>query len=312
MHNSIKILAALCVMQTALVFIVWFKPQDTQRDADSLIKVNLEKIAYAKIIDNERAVMLSSGNENWSESVTVDSNYLGDQKKISGFISQILQLKPQWALTQTIEAVKRFELSESNFQKKVELYNKNDELLETLFTGTSPEFGKVHARISENNYVFAVDLANHELSTDADDWIDKDQLAAKNSPIKVHVNQTGGTEDLRLVKIAESGWEVNGKLADQQKVKDYLSHFENLRILGISNPVEDGQGKVASITFTDDENEIIFKFYKSVNDEFSITKSTQNGTYRVAEHRVNQLLIDDSDLLVPQKDLDSPQKNESK
>ncbi len=312
MHNSIKFLAALCVMQTALVFIVWFKPQDTQQDAGSLIKVNLEKIAYAKIIDNERAVTLRSGNENWSESVTVDSNYLGDQKKISGFISQILKLKPQWALTQTIEAVKRFELSESNFQRKVELYNKNDELLETLFTGTSPEFGKVHARISKNNYVFAVDLANHELSTDADDWIDKEQLAAKNLPIKVHINHTEGTEDLRLVQIAESVWEVNGKLADEQKVNYYLSHYENLRILGITNPVEEGQGKVGSINFTDDENEIIFQFYKSVNDEFSITKSTQNGTYRVAEHRVNQLLIDDSDLLVPQQDLDSPQKNESK
>ena len=306
MSGPIKTLAVLGVVQIVLICFVWFKPFDTERRIGSLIQIDAEKIASIKIVDNETGVTLTSDSENWSDSVTVNDKHVGDSKKASIFISQILELSPQWALAQTSEAVKRFELSDSNFQRKVELYDSAHELLETLFTGTSPGFGKVHARVSGNNYVFAVDLANHQLSTNADDWIDKDQLALSDSIIKMNINQMDGTADLWLDQIKGSGWEVNGKIADEKQVNDYLSLYKNLRILGISDPAEGFQDKIASITLTFGNKEIIFNLQKSVNKEFFVSTSPGNEAYRIAEYWVDKLLINESDLLPSQHDSESP------
>jgi hypothetical protein len=301
----IKTLAALGLIQVALIVVVWFKPFDSQLEAGALIQINAERIAYIKIIDSETSIMLRPDNENWSDGVTVNDKYIGDSKKASAFISQILELKAQWALTQTSEAVKRFEVSDSNYQRKVELYDPNDQLLETFFTGTSPEFGKVHARVSKNNSVYAVDIANHQISTNVDDWIDKSQLALTHLPSEVIIDQPLKTEDFSLAEIEGSAWQINGNIADEQKVNDYLVRFKNFQILGISNAAEGSQARLATINLISDEAGIVFNFYKSVDDEFSVTISTQNQTFRVAEYWINQLLINETDLLPSEKDLDS-------
>jgi hypothetical protein len=301
----IKTLAALGLIQVALIVVVWFKPFDSQLEAGALIQINAERIAYIKIIDSETSIMLRPDNENWSDGVTVNDKYIGDSKKASAFISQILELKAQWALTQTSEAVKRFEVSDSNYQRKVELYDPNDQLLETFFTGTSPEFGKVHARVSKNNSVYAVDMANHQISTNVDDWIDKSQLALTHLPSEVIIDQPLKTEDFSLAEIEGSAWQINGNIADEQKVNDYLARFKNFQILGISNAAEGSQARLATINLISDEAGIVFNFYKSVDDEFSVTISTQNHTFRVAEYWINQLLINETDLLPSEKDLDS-------
>ena len=106
MSGYIKTLAALGLTQVALIVVVWFKPFDSQLEAGALIPIDAERIAYIKIIDRETSIMLRPDNENWSDGVTVNDNYVGDSKKASAFISQILELKAQWALTQTSEAVK--------------------------------------------------------------------------------------------------------------------------------------------------------------------------------------------------------------
>ena len=310
MSGYIKTLAALGLTQVALIVVVWFKPFDSQLEAGALIQIDAERIAYIKIIDSETSIMLRADSENWSDGVTVNDKYIGDSKKASAFISQILELKAQWALTQTSEAVKRFELSDSNYQRKVELYDPNDQLLETFFTGTSPEFGKVHARVSKNNSVYAVDIANHQISTNVDDWIDKAQLALTHLPSEVNIDQPLKTEDFSLAEIEGSAWQINGNIADEQKVNDYLTLFKNFQILGISNAAEGGQDRLATINLTSDEKGIVFNFYKSVDDEFSVTKSTQNQTFRVAEYWINQLLINETDLLPSEKDLlSSGEKN---
>jgi hypothetical protein len=301
----IKTLAALGLIQVALIVVVWFKPFDSQLEAGALIQIDAERIAYIKIIDSETSIMLRPDNENWSDGVTVNDKYIGDSKKASAFISQILELKAQWALTQTSEAVKRFEVSDSNYQRKVELYDPNDQLLETFFTGTSPEFGKVHARVSKNNSVYAVDMANHQISTNVDDWIDKSQLALTHLPSEVIIDQPLKTEDFSLAEIEGSAWQINGNIADEQKVNDYLARFKNFQILGISNAAEGSQARLATINLISDEAGIVFNFYKSVDDEFSVTISTQNQTFRVAEYWINQLLINETDLLPSEKDLDS-------
>ncbi len=305
MSGYIKTLAALGLIQVALIVVVWFKPFDSQLEAGALIQINAERIAYIKIIDSETSIMLRPDNENWSDGVTVNDKYIGDSKKASAFISQILELKAQWALTQTSEAVKRFEVSDSNYQRKVELYDPNDQLLETFFTGTSPEFGKVHARVSKNNSVYAVDIANHQISTNVDDWIDKSQLALTHLPSEVIIDQPLKTEDFSLAEIEGSAWQINGNIADEQKVNDYLVRFKNFQILGISNAAEGSQARLATINLISDEAGIVFNFYKSVDDEFSVTISTQNHTFRVAEYWINQLLINETDLLPSEKDLDS-------
>ena len=309
MSGYIKTLAALGLTQVALIVVVWFKPFDSQREAGALIQIDAERIAYIKIIDSETSIMLRPDSENWSDGVTVNDKYIGDSKKASAFISQILELKAQWALTQTSEAVKRFELSDSNYQRKVELYDQHDQLLETFFTGTSPEFGKVHARVSKNNSVYTVDIANHQISTNVDDWIDKAQLAVTHLPSEVNIDQPLKTEDFSLAEIEGSAWQINGNIADEQKVNDYLTRFKNFQILGISNAAEGSQARLATINLTSDETGIVFNFYKSVDDEFSVTISTQNQTFRVAEYWINQLLITETDLLPSEKDLESSEEN---
>ena len=309
MSGYIKTLAALGFTQVVLIVVVWFKPFDSQLEAGALIQIDAEQIAYIKIIDSETSILLRPDNENWSDGVTVNDKYLGDSKKASEFISQILELEAQWALTQTSNAVNRFELSDSNYQRKVELYDPNDQLLETFFTGTSPEFGKVHARVSKNNSVYAVDIANHQISTNVDDWIDKAQLALAHLPSEVNIDQPLKTEDFSLAENEGSAWEINGNVADEQKVNDYLTRFKNLQILGISNAVEDSLVRLATINLTSDKKGIIFNFYKSVDDEFSVTISTQNTAFRVSKFWINQLLVNETDLLPSEEDLDPPGEN---
>ena len=89
-------------------------------------------------------------------------------------------------------------------------------ILATLFAGTSPGFGKVHARLLGEEDVFSVKLSNYEIASGVDDWLDKRLLAVDRDPVKIRIKRLGGQADL-LDRGDEFLWTWNERKQTQRK-----------------------------------------------------------------------------------------------
>ena len=170
-------------------------------------------------------------------------------------------------------------------------------ILATLFAGSSPGFGKVHARLLGEEDVFSVKLSNYEIASGVDDWLDKRLLAVDRDPVKISIKRPSAPAD-SLERGDEFLWTWNGNKTDPEKVTDYIARFQNLRVLGIAEPQSGSFTNETSIELELPQETITLDFFETGEDEFVVTSTKIAGTYRVASYSVDRLLIEEADVIL--------------
>ena len=297
MDKISRIMVMVIGLQLLLILVFWVGLDGELDQPRSLIELDGTQITTIEINDGENTVRLVRNSENWADGASVNDDFPADSVKIVDVMGKILALESVWPVARTTAAHQRFEVGESNFQRRIDMIDSGGSILATLFAGTSPGFGKVHARLLEEEDVFSVKLSNYEIASGIDEWLDKRLLAVVRDPVKIIIKRPGAQAD-SLDRGEELLWTWNGKKTDPEKVTDYIARFQNLRVLGIAEPQSESVTNQTSIELEFPQDTITLKFIETGEDEFVVTSTKISGHYRMASYSVDRLLIEETDVIV--------------
>jgi len=101
-----------------------------------------------------------------------NGGFPADQVQVDTLVSRLEGLKRGLPVATTKGARSRFKVSDDSFERRVILAH-GDDVLVTLYLGSSPGMHHVHARTSKDDAVYDVDFAVFEAPDKAADWENK-------------------------------------------------------------------------------------------------------------------------------------------
>jgi hypothetical protein len=172
MKRTIQILVVLFIAQVALAIAMNYQGSSSAAPGASamLITAKRDKIDHIAISDSDgKNVTLAKSKEGW---VLPDKgNFPADGSKVDDLIGKLVKLKEGLPIATTDGSLKRFKLTDKNFERKIVLSNGKDKLA-TVYLGTSQGAHEVHARRDDQNEVYAVTMGAYQAPGNPDDWID--------------------------------------------------------------------------------------------------------------------------------------------
>ncbi len=202
------------------------------------------------------------------------------QSSVDGLLDKLASLEKGWPVATTGSALRRFKVSDDQFERKLTLLSKGTTVAE-LYVGTSPGFRKVHVRPVQDDKVYSVGLDSWELEASADAWIDKGVLAVAESDVQQIelagvVVQRGEDGELRVAGLDE------GEQTDVDEARALLGKLSGLRVQSLL-------GDEAKPEYQQDSPTLEFKVTRQ-DDEvltFRFTKLQDGGDYVVKRSDVD-------------------------
>lgn len=192
-------------------------------------------------IDRADRFVISSADDDPIELALADGDWFlpgelpVDTSRLDSMLEVLASDRWTWPVASTSEAARRFEVTEDDFQRRIKAFAGEDELA-TLYLGTSPSFRRIHARESESENIYAIELATYDLPMRQDDWLDKSIL------------QTAGAVDA-IERVGEWNAELDGEgnwqlvepsqEAKSEELSGMATRFETLRIMGLAEEQPD-------------------------------------------------------------------------
>ena len=87
--------------------------------------------------------------------------------------------KSDWPVASATGSQSRFEVSEDNFIRRVDLLSSNANV-GRIYVGTSPGFKKSHVRLDGQKNIYSLALNTYDLPTEPADWLDKSLISVQN------------------------------------------------------------------------------------------------------------------------------------
>ena len=185
MSKNIRILLGILVLQLMIFTWVHFKGEDQAvfTQSESLISLNFGEIDKLEFMDSDKKkVVLGKENNHWKLPEHFDVRVA--DKKITGLIKKLKDLKLSWPVGKTDIAAKQFSVVEDSYEKKISMFH-GTELKQTLYIGTSPSFKKVHIRTDNDKHTYSVDFNSYDVSLKNADWVDKNIVAVGTTVLRL-------------------------------------------------------------------------------------------------------------------------------
>ena len=120
-----------------------------------------------------KSVALHKQGEDW---ILPDHfNFSASTSKVDAMLARLKGLEYGMPVATTVGALKRFKVSADLFERRITL-KKGDEELAQVLLGTSPGVRRVHARVEDDEAVYSVDFAVHEVPVQVAEWEEKNIL----------------------------------------------------------------------------------------------------------------------------------------
>jgi hypothetical protein len=294
MKNKTPLLIGILVAQLLLVGLVSLGGDGGAVD-DDFLKIDPALVRGFSITDGEgQRVDLSLSGEEWQ----LESGLRADAEKISGVLNKLAVLQAAWPVATSTSTQVRFEVTEDAYQRHLILTDGDTPLAE-IYLGTSPGYRRVHARLADEDAVYSVDFANHEVPTRLDDWLDKDLFQTEEiRSLGVAGGVTGVWQLTR--ESVDSSWLLDGGAADTEVAQQLIDRVQRLRVLGFSEAghSELGEAQVVSIADAAGAHELTFR-HDAENDEYLLTSDRISGQFVVASYIAEQILLT-ADRLLPE------------
>lgn len=229
MHKTIQYLGILLVIQLLILAIVLFgKGSADPEESGQFLDFDIATIDSVVIKDADAELTLSKDGGGWQLPDFANLPVQGDQ--VENVLRDLAALKVDWPVATTDSAAKRFEVQMENAQRSIKL--KNDmEIVANLYLGTSPGYRKSHVRLSDSDDIYALEFAQHRVSSKHEDWLDKSILQYKGELKQVNV----GEIQAMLNKETDEGvWSLSNasgeKPIDPEKIAKWVKRYNNLQI----------------------------------------------------------------------------------
>lgn len=266
MKTTNRYLTFALITQLIFVFIYGLSTQSSNDiSAKKFIDINFDLVDELSIQAEDTLIEIRKVNDIW---VLPEHDQLNvADTKIDALFADLKELSVQWPVATTKNATERFEVASDNAQKIIR-FKQGDKVLKTVYLGTSPGRGKVHARIDGED-IFAIDLAPHQISADVNEWFNKQLLSI--------------TQDIDYVKTSEfelklegDAWSLanmdNDMPPDSQAINTWVKRFNQLEVNQLIAPEQAQkitiQDPVFTVNLRSQDKAYDFAFYKSEDKTF--------------------------------------------
>ncbi len=291
MKKMTIILSAVLAVQLLLAGILFSQDQDMGafRSREKLLGLELAKLDQISIESKDKKINLKKVQGKWI--LPKHFNAPVDDNKLRKLTDKLFSLPVSWPVATSENSASRFKVTKEQFEREIS-FAKGDDILKTLFLGSSPGFKKIHARVDGQNTIYSIDFAAYEAPVNVDDWVDKHLLT-----IDVDSLSKVTTDKFSLTRNGDI-WQVEnleeGKVANQEKIQTWLGKLAKLQyngILGTQAKPEYGLEKpVVSFKLTlKSGDQIDITIGKMAND-YVIKSSHQPFYFKASQYQIQAIL----------------------
>jgi len=289
MNSRIPLLLGLLAIQVLIIGVASIDFGDGGA-ARSFLKIETDLVSGLTISDAEGSVVqLSKTDTGWE----LAGGLPADTSKIVGVIESLVEGAATWPVATSGSSQERFEVTEDTHQRRL-TFTAGSDVLAEVFLGTSPGFRRVHARTAEEDAVYSIDFAVHEVPTDQGDWLNTSLLHTEEIS---RIVLAGGHDLVR--DEASEGWRLGGEPTDPESVRRLVERVEQLSVLSLYDAGEEGLGEALVVAIEDGTGSYQLTFrHDEDDDDYVLTTDRFEGRFVVASYVVEQILINPEDLLV--------------
>jgi hypothetical protein len=281
--------AALAVQMVLLVIATTRTSEGSFRPAGPLLRFDAARVDEIRIDGPESHAVLRKVGERWKLPEHYD--FPASAAAVGSLVERLAALEKERPVATTGSAAERFRVTESAFERRVQLFAQGDRVAE-LFVGSSPGFREVHTRESQSEEIYALELGAHEIPAKEEDWIDRGVL--ERDPDDLAQIAIGELVLTRQGTGADAAWVLADLAQDEEMVADetraLVDKVTRLRVDGVLGDVQ-GRRETPSadprplrITLTPREEQ-------PVNYTFSRSENAADGYALVASDRAQVLKV---------------------
>ncbi|MEE4361416.1 MAG: DUF4340 domain-containing protein [Pseudomonadales bacterium] len=215
MQNRVRLLAVILAVQLLLAGLLLSSGTDLRSDPDTgpLLSFDAAAVDGLTITDGEgREAALLHSDDAWR---LADGERLpADTARVDALLERLAGLEPGLTVATSEGARRRFKVADDDFERRIRL-RAGDEIVATLYLGTSEGVRRVHARNGTGDEIVTTALAPYEVSTEIDDWLDPTFLQVPEAEIAaLEVN------GLRLTRTAAAPASATSEATEEADAPD--------------------------------------------------------------------------------------------
>lgn len=278
MSKPITILSALLVLQLLIASILAFNDATVQHGstAKALVSVDKQQLRKIAITEGNDTLTLINNNDHWQLENYPDLPLV--KHKIAAVVDELLATQVTWPVTSTSSSHQRFGVAADQFEKQV-VFIDQDNNEQRLFLGTSPSFKKLYARNQTEDDVFAIEFNGYQLSSDANDWLDKSLLAIDGITQLNHA--------VINVEKQDDTWQLTAPsaLSDQQSlavdsIEDLINQLTSLQVTGIAKTNKESTNQ---LTVYDNSNEKYIYSFAADDENYFVKRSDIDHWFTISK-----------------------------
>lgn len=277
------------VIQLAIIGLLWAARAGGVAEPAPFLSFDAEAVDSLTIGNEEGTVTLTKIDDSWQ----LPDGIPADESKIDEVVEKLAKARGGWPVATQASSAERFEVTEDSHQRHLTLAA-GDETVAELYLGTSPGYRKTHARLVDEDDVYAINFSNYEAAVNAEDWLDKTLMRA-SAPI----SSLELLDAFTLSKDDEGIWSsADGTALDQGKVETLVGRFTGLSVLGVSEVALPEQPK-AVFQLADDGGTFKFSLYHDEEeDSYMAISDRVAGVYEISSYIGGQMDTTLADLTV--------------
>ncbi len=294
MNSRIPLLIVVLLVQCALAAWFWFGQGAEAEPAGKLLALEPDQVTQIALTDADGAeIELRREDAGWKVGAQP-----ADAKKIEDVVAKLVGLTAPWPVATSPDTQSRFEVAPDKFQRRAVFRSGTTET--TLYLGTSPGFRRIHARVGDQDAIYSLDFANHELPMQADDWLDRGLLAVTSS-----VTGVSWVDNWRLQKEADD-WQLtdlattaepSSQVADTDAANKLAQRFEDLQVLGTVAVDLDPLARFEVSTDNAAASAHVYRLFRNEEDDsYALALEGVPGQYQLANYIAEQLMLTVTDL----------------
>lgn len=314
MEKRIKLLAGLLGAQLLLALGLGLSgPELSARsEGAALIEVAMEEIDRITLEAPDQAkVVLAKKDGTWR--LPDAGDFPADVSRVEQLLNKLIGLKTGAPVATTAGARERFRVRGDDFERRITLAH-GDDTLATLYLGTSPGRGRIHARADGDDAIHAVTFAAYDAAVKTAEWEDKAVLQTPKAEIQaikvagLRLERSGqtantGPDSKAGDKTRASGspaWVAEaleeGKVLKPEAADKLAGLLANLRIgevLGREAKPAYGLDKpLLEVTLArKDSSTVVYRLGKEAEkDDYILKASTRPEYFRVPAYTANPLI----------------------
>ena len=291
--NRQTILGFILLAQLIVVAVVWGL-QSRPGDAPPVfLSFDSSSVDTLTVSDAESTVTVARADGEWRLANGSPNGLPSDAGKIDGILQKLSDAAAGWPVATSESAMKRFEVVEEEHQRHVQI-GTGEETLADIYLGTSPTFGKVHARHAAGGPVYAITFSNYEAGTKQSDWLQKSLLQPDGEVQSVSRRSAQGEWTLTST---DGGWTTDGVELDQDETNAFIDRLRRLNVLDLVDAELPPEPSVR-FAVADGAGPHELALFALEDDDYAATSNRFEGIFGISSYIAEQLDVSLDDLAV--------------